>query len=185
MSRPGTRKSASFASTPRSSSRTAPPTTYASKPSDPTYSSTRLDECDRLDLDERAGGQLRDLDGGAGRRRITDVLDVHLVHAREVVEVLQEDRRLDDPVERAARRLEDRPQVREHLLGLTADLVGDHLGVVGTQRELAGDEHESVRLDRLRVRRALKRRRCSLGTDHFLAHGSSLQAWPSAAPTAL
>src|SRR5947199_10219778 len=115
MSRPGTRKSASFASTPRSSSRTAPPTTYASRPSDPTYSSTRLDECDRLDLDERAGGQLRDLDGGARRRRVADVLDVHLVHARKVVQVLEEDGRLDEPAERAARRLEDRAPVREGL----------------------------------------------------------------------
>src|SRR5438477_8986509 len=130
MSRPGTRKSASFASTPRSASRTAPPTTYASRPSDPTYSSMLLDECDRLDLDERAGGELRDLDGGARRRPVADVLDVDLVHAREVGQVLQEDGRLDEPVERGARGLEDRTEVGEDLLGLIADLVGDHLGVI-------------------------------------------------------
>src|SRR5205814_9103974 len=137
MSRPRTRKSASFASTPRSSSRTAPPTTYASRPSDPTYSSMLLDECDRLDLDERAGGKLHDLDGGARRRRVADVLDVNLVHAREVVQVLQEDSCHGEAVERAARRLEDRPQVGEDLLRLTADLVGDHLRVVRPQGELA------------------------------------------------
>src|SRR5881396_3510183 len=110
MSRLGTRKSASLASTPRSSSRTAPPTTYASSPSDSTYASTRLDECDRLDLDARPGRQLRDLDRRARGRRVADVLRVHLVHAGEVVQALQEDRRLDEPVERAPRLLQDRPQ---------------------------------------------------------------------------
>src|SRR5436190_15787148 len=108
MSTPGTRKSASFESTPSSSSRTAPPTTYASRPSDPTYFSIRSDDCDRLDLDERAGRELRDLDRRAGGRRLTDVLRVDLVHPGEVVEVLEEHRRLDELVERRARRLEDR-----------------------------------------------------------------------------
>src|SRR5205085_2873067 len=121
MSTPGTRKSASFESCPSSSSRTAPPTTYASSPSEPTYSSVALDESDRLDLDERARRQFRDLDRRAGRRRRADVLRVHLVHPREVVEVLQEHGRLHEPVERASRLLEDRAQVREHLLRLLAD----------------------------------------------------------------
>src|SRR6478672_10942126 len=40
MSTPGTRKSASLESRSSSRSRTAPPTTYASSPSEPTYSST-------------------------------------------------------------------------------------------------------------------------------------------------
>src|SRR5437762_11849263 len=105
MSRPGTRKSASFASTPRSSSRTAPPTTYASSASDSTYASTRLDECDRLDLDQRSRRKLRHLDRGARGRRVADVLRVHLVHAGEVVQSLQEHRRLHEPVERRARLL--------------------------------------------------------------------------------
>src|SRR6478735_2954131 len=77
-----------------------------------------LDDGDRLDLDERARRELRDLDRRACRRRRSDVLRVHLVHAREVVEALEEDGRLDELVERASRRLEDRAQVLEDLLGL-------------------------------------------------------------------
>jgi hypothetical protein len=76
VSSPGTRKSASFDSSPSSSSRTAPPTRYASSPSPRTYFSissrirpfspdrrSALQQCDRLDLDERAGGELRHLHG--------------------------------------------------------------------------------------------------------------------------
>src|SRR5690349_3388924 len=113
MSIAGTRKSASFESRPSSASRTAPPTTYASSPSERTYSSTALDEGDRLDLHERAGRQLRHLDRRARRRAVAHVPRVDLVHAREVVEVLEEDGRLHEPVERTARLLEDRRQVGE------------------------------------------------------------------------
>ena len=59
------------------------------------------------------------------------------------------------------------------------------------ERQLAGDEDEPVRLDRLGVRRALERRGCCIGADGLLAHGSSFasgtgrHAGPSAAPTDL
>ena len=65
--------------------------------------------------------EARHLDRRAGGRRVADVLRVDGVHALEVVEVLEEDGRLDEPVEAGARRLEDRAQVREHLLGLLLD----------------------------------------------------------------
>src|SRR2546423_5957376 len=160
MSMPGTRKSASFDSCPSSSSRTAPPTTYASSPSEPTYSSTgeagrALDESDRLDLDERTGRQLRDLDRRPSRRRFADVFRVHLVHPGEVVEVLQEHGRLHEAIERGSRLLEDRAQVCEDLLRLRADLAARQLLFAWPQRELAGHEDEAPCLDRLRVRRAL------------------------------
>ena len=100
------------------------------------------DEGDRLDLDQRARGQLRDLDRRARRRRVADVPRVDLVHAGEVVEVLEKDRRLHEPVERRARGLEDRAQVREHLLGLLGDPARDELLRAGPQRELARDEDE-------------------------------------------
>ena len=51
-----------------------------------------------------------------------DVPAVDVVHRREVVEAPQIDGRLHDPVEAAARGLEDRAQVREHLLGLLPDV---------------------------------------------------------------
>src|SRR3954453_19264051 len=149
MSTPGTRKSASLDSRPSSSSRTAPPTTYASRPSEPTYTSTALDEGNRLDLDERARGELRDLDGGPRRRRRPDVPCVDLVHAREVPQALQEDGGLHEPVQRASRLLEDRAQVLEHLLGLPGDVAAHQLRVAGLERELSRDEDEAVRLDRL------------------------------------
>src|SRR6266516_1775355 len=191
MSRPGTRKSASLASMPRSSSRTAPPTTYASRPSDLTYSSMRSDECDRLDLDERPGRQPGDLDRRARRRRVAHVLRVHLVHPREVVQVLQEDRRLHEPLEGRARLLQYLAQVREDLLRLRADVSTEQVVLARSQRQLPGDEDEAAGLDRLRVRRPLERRRRCLGANNLLAHicssgpGTGLHAWPSAAPTAL
>jgi hypothetical protein len=90
-----------------------------------------LRQRDGLDLDERAGRKPGHLDGRAGRRLVAHVLLVHLVHRREVVEVLQEHRRLDEPVETRARRLEDRAEVRQHQLGLVGDVVADDLGVIG------------------------------------------------------
>ena len=130
----------------------------------------RRERGDRLDLDECAGREPRDLDGGAGRRRRTDVGRVDLVHPGEVVEVLQEHRRLHEAVERAARLLEDRTQVREHLLVCSPDVSGNELFLAGSQRQLTGDEHEAVRLDRLGVRRALKGRGCCFGANGFLRH---------------
>src|SRR5436305_12409695 len=133
------RKSASFGSWPSSSSRTAPPTTYASSPSDRTCSSTGegLDECDRLDLDERARRELGHLDRRPRRRRVADVLRVHLAHPGEVVEVLEEDGRLHEVVERRAGFFQDRAEVSEHLLGLRRDVAAAERLAAGPQRELA------------------------------------------------
>ena len=71
------------------------------------------------------------------------MLRVDLVHSLEVVEVLEEDRRLDEPVEAGARLLEDRLQVREDLLGLLLDPARDR-GVARLQAELPGDEDEAA-----------------------------------------
>jgi hypothetical protein len=38
---------------------------------------------------------------------------------------------------------------RKRLFGLRADAIADRLGIVGLDPDLACDEHESVRLDRL------------------------------------
>src|SRR6478752_7690087 len=201
VSSPGTRKSASFESSPSSSSRTAPPTRYASSPSPRTYFSISsrirpfspdrrraLQQCDRFDLDERAGGKLRHLYSRPRGRLLADVLRVDLVHGLEVVEVLEIDRRLHEAVERSARLLEDRLQVREDLFGLLLDPARDR-GVSRLQAELAGDEDEAAGRDRLRVRRALERRRRGLGPDDtLLAHERSSRrshASASAGPSPL
>src|SRR5436190_17718901 len=184
VSSPGTRKSASFESSPSSSSRTAPPTRYASSPSPRTYFSissrirpfspdrrSALQQCDRLELDERAGGELRHLYGRPRGRLLANVLRVDLVHRMEIVEALEEDRRLHEAVEPGARLREDRLQVREDLFGLLLDPARDH-GVSRLQAELAGDEDEAAGRDGLRVRRALERRRRCLGPDDvLLGHG--------------
>src|SRR5690349_6992209 len=144
---------------------------------------------DGVDLDLGAGGQRGDLDRRAGRRLRADVLRVHLVHRGEVAEVRQVDRRLHEPVEAAAGLLEDRSQVREHLLGLLLDRVAHDLRVVGPQGELPRDEDEVAGADRLRVRRALERRGCCLRPNDLLLHQSSLrrvrQLCARATPSAL
>src|SRR5207253_10674577 len=95
---------------------------------------------------------------------------------------------LHAPDEPAAGRLEDRLEVWEDLLRLLLDPAGNR-DVAGLQAELARDEDEAPRCDRLRVRRSLKRRRSRLGAhDLLVAHrrASSLShASASAAPRAL
>src|SRR5262249_59235074 len=94
-------------------------------------------------LAARPRRQLRDVGGRAGRWNIADVPAVDVVHSLEVVEVAQVDGGLHDPVEAAARGLQDRAQVREHLLGLLGDAVTDELASAGRQSDLPGDEDEA------------------------------------------
>ena len=100
---------------------------------------------------------------------------VHLVHRREVVEALQEDRRLRELVQAAPRLLQDRAQILHRLLGLLGDAAADHPAPVGGEAELAGDEDEAADLDGLVVRRSLERSGRTLGADDLLlCHGFSL-----------
>jgi hypothetical protein len=72
-----------------------------------------------------------------------------LVHALEIGQVDEEDGCLDDPVEPATGGLEDRPQVRENLLGLLLDRARVDLVRARLHRDLAGDEDETPRSNRL------------------------------------
>ena len=74
-----------------------------------------------FDLDEGARGQLRRLHRGARGRLRPRVALVDLVHLREVLHAREEHRGLDQPVEPAARRLENGLEVGEDLLRLLAD----------------------------------------------------------------
>jgi hypothetical protein len=78
-------------------------------------------ERDRFDLDARAARKRCDLDRRARRRAVADVRGVDLVHPLEVAEIGEENGRLDELVETAARLFEDRPQVGEDLLRLFLD----------------------------------------------------------------
>ena len=78
----------------------------------------RLANGDRLDLDQRALRQGRDGERRAGRRRVGHEPLVDRVERREVVDVGQEARRLDDVGERAAGRVEHGLEVAQRLLRL-------------------------------------------------------------------
>src|SRR5262249_5156087 len=82
---------------------------------------TLLDLRDRLDLDPGARGERRDLHSCARGRRGPHVTRVDLVHRAEVVEVDQEDGRLDQAVEAASGLFQNGSQVLEDLLGLLDD----------------------------------------------------------------
>src|SRR5207253_266997 len=110
-----------------------------------------LQQRDGFDLDKRSRGELCDLDGRPRRWMLADVRRVDLVHPREVVEALQEDRRLHDAVEAAPCFLEDRAEVGEDLIGLLLDRAAAQLRVSRLERELTGDEDKARSLDRLRV----------------------------------
>src|SRR4029077_10021952 len=127
--------------------------------------------CDRFDLDESAAREGRDLHRRPRRRAIADVLRVHLVHAREVAQVREEDGGLDELVEAAACRLENRPEVRHDLLGLLGDARSGQLAGPEVDSELAGDEDEISDPDRLVVRRSLERAGCAVRpNDVLLGH---------------
>jgi hypothetical protein len=108
-----------------------------------------LENGDRFDLDECAGRESRHLDRRPSRRPVADVTRINLVHTLEVVEVLQEYRCLHKPVETAARLLENRAQVREHLLRLLLDRPATQLRISRLERKLTRDEHQPAGLDRL------------------------------------
>ena len=117
---------------------------------------------------------------------------VHLVHRREVVEVLQEDRRLHELVQAAARLLQDRAEILQRLLRLLGDAPAHHPAPVGRQTELAGDEDEAADLDSLVVGRSLERSGRALGADDLLlchlcspSRQARLDACARAAPSAL
>src|SRR4029450_7936007 len=102
----------------------------------------------RFDFDLRTGRKARDLQRGPGRRRLSDAACVDLVHAREITQIEQKDRRLHDSIEPRACLFENRLQVVEDLLRLLLDRLAADLRMVGLERELAWHEDESVRADR-------------------------------------
>jgi hypothetical protein len=96
-----------------------------------------LAERDRLDLHERAARQRRHLHRRTRRRRCREALAVDLVDRREVFQIDEVNRRLDDAIERAACRGEHRAQVLHDPLGLRADIPGaDQLAALRIERDL-------------------------------------------------
>ena len=122
-------------------------------------------EVDGLDFDEDVLRKAADLDAGARGGVFGEVLRVDLVDRREVVHVLDEDRRLDDVGGREPLAREYRGEVLKRLLGLAADASGDYRSRRGVERDLSRYEEESAGLDRLRV--GAYRRRCVRRAYYF------------------
>ncbi len=109
---------------------------------------------DRVDLDQGALGQARGLNRRPRRRVRRKVAAVDLVHGAEVLQVGQEDRRLDDRAERRAPGDQHGAEVLEHALGLGADVAGaDHLAGVRIEGDLPRAEQQASggRNHRLRI----------------------------------
>ena len=98
---------------------------------------------------------------------------VDLVHRAERAEIRQEHRRLEHPVEAAARLLEHGLQVPQHLLGLLGDAALDERARRRVERHLAAREDQVAADDRLRVRRAADGRGGLLGVDALTAASCS------------
>ena len=110
-----------------------------------------LAECNRLDLDQRACRQCRDLDGRARRRLACECLAVDGIDTAKIRHVLKKNRRLDDLVQRAAGRAQDGLQVGQDLADLGFDAL-DELAGARVNADLAGGEDELAGLDALRIR---------------------------------
>ena len=104
---------------------------------------------DHLDLDAVVRGQGGHADRRPGRRLGREVLAVDRVHRREVAEVAQVDRALDDVRVVEADRVEQPPDVVEHRARLGLDAARDGAVAAGRVADLAGDEDEAVGLDDL------------------------------------
>src|SRR5258705_35084 len=102
------------------------------------------DHAHRLDLDLDA--RAREIgDGNKRAPRIVAVLEVVLAHLDEAVAVarlLDEHRHLNDIGEAAAGALHDLVHLREHLLHLRLEIVGDIAAFVVARRGLAGEPHD-------------------------------------------
>ena len=111
------------------------------------------DDRNRFDLDARILREPGHFDRGTGGRHVAEIGPVHGIHRREIVHVLEEDRRLDDRPERCAGGFEDRLQVLEDLAGLLADIAGQKFARGRDDGDLPGGEDEcSAGDDALTVR---------------------------------
>ena len=118
--------------------------------------------CDAFDFDEGAGGEVRDLDAGAGRLR-GEVLTVDSVERREVVDVVQEAGGLQHVVEVGAGGFQDFAEVLADLMGLALDGGVDDLALGGVDRDLPGGEDQLAGGLGLGVR--AEGGRCGIGMD--------------------
>src|SRR6476646_8778058 len=89
---------------------------------------------------------------GTRRRRVLADFSIHLIHLPEFAHVFQEHRGLYRFLPTAARGLQDRAEVLQHLLGLRLDSAGNQVSGCRIERHLPGDKNKSIGLDGLRIR---------------------------------
>src|ERR1019366_1606797 len=105
-----------------------------------------------FDLDGDVFRETGDLHGRAGRRIGREVFAVHLIHRSKFGHVLEENGGLHDLFQRSAGSREDALDILQHALGLRLDVAFHDLLSRGIERNLSGEENESVRTDSLRIR---------------------------------
>jgi len=121
-----------------------------------------------LDLHPAPEGEGGDLDGGAGRRVGLEELTVDLVHAGELVDVLEEDRAFDHVLQARASGLEDGLEVLQGLVSLALDVGSGEVLGSRTNAQLAGGEDEIAQADALGIGADGGRRLA--GGDDLLVH---------------
>src|SRR5262249_15398025 len=130
----------------------------------------RSDYRNTVDLDRNVARKPRGLNGGTGRWRGTEEGRVHSIHFCEVAHVSQKHRRLHDALRRAAGSFNNGNQVLQHAASLTLNgLVVDNTSRGGINRDLAGNEKQISRADRLRIR--TDSGGCLRGRDDVFVHG--------------
>src|SRR5690606_32593693 len=105
----------------------------------------------RVDLECRALGQGRDLDGRTRRVRLAEVFGHHRVDLGELAQVGQVQPDARDVVERPTGRLAHGPEVVERAPGLHGDAAGDQLAGARVDRDLAGHVDRVAAAHGLRV----------------------------------
>src|SRR5688500_11219576 len=103
----------------------------------------------RIDLDARALGQRRYLNRCAGRWREREMRGVDLIDGREIRQVSQVNRRLDDRFEARAGGVQNRGEVLHHALGLLPNSVADELARLRVNPDLSAQEQPVTRADGL------------------------------------
>src|SRR5262249_14431169 len=133
----------------------------------------------RLDLDARCSRQRGNLIRRASRIRRREGLGEYVVNGFEIGHIREQQRHLDDVVERPAGGFGDGSEVRDHL----ADLCFEPFAQIARRRiesDLTRQIHGATRPDRLRIRTDRGRR--FAGLYGVLAHRRNSNTAPTAPP---
>src|SRR5690606_26898362 len=106
----------------------------------------------RVDLELRALGQRRYLDGRTRGVRLVEVFRHHRIDHRELRQVGEVEADARDVVQRTAGRLADRAQVVEGTARLGGEVTGNEFAGGRVERDLSGQEDAAAGAHGLRIR---------------------------------